>query len=98
VPATIARWAAFNRCAATPQVAREPERDARDGTRVRRERYEGCRAGAEVVLLAVEGGGHTWPNGQAYMPERVVGRVSRELDAAETIWEFCRRHAIPASN
>jgi polyhydroxybutyrate depolymerase len=45
-----------------------------------------------VDLFEVRGGGHTWPSGEQYLGERLVGRVSRELDANQAIWEFFRRH------
>ena len=39
----------------------------------------------EVVLHRIEGGGHTWPGGPAYLPERVIGPVARSLDATGLI-------------
>lgn len=94
VAETIRYWAGHNQCPSSPAVAMEPDRDPRDGTRVRRETYGPCRDGTEVVLLAVEGGGHTWPGGWQYLPERVIGRTSRDIDANEVIWDFFKRHAI----
>ena len=95
VAKTVAAWAALNRCTPPPAVSWEPDRDPRDGTRVRREAHGPCSEGTEVVLYAVEGGGHTWPGGWQYLPERLVGRTSRDIDANEVIWSFFRRHAIP---
>jgi len=43
---------------------------------------------AEVVLYAVEGGGHTWPGGIQYLPEFVIDKTSREFNVSEVIWEF----------
>ncbi|MGQ0551465.1 MAG: alpha/beta hydrolase family esterase, partial [Armatimonadota bacterium] len=91
---TVAAWVALNRCASPPAVALEPDRDPQDGTRVRREAYGSCGEGSEVVLYAVEGGGHTWPGGQQYLPERVIGRTSRDIDANEVLWAFFKKHAI----
>ncbi|MGH7752870.1 MAG: alpha/beta hydrolase family esterase, partial [Gemmatimonadales bacterium] len=91
---TVAAWAALNRCTSPPAVAMEPDRDPQDGTRVRREAYGPCGGGSEVVLYAVEGGGHTWPGGQQYLPARVIGRTSRDLDANEVLWAFFKNHAI----
>jgi polyhydroxybutyrate depolymerase len=90
----IRYWAGHNQCPSPPAVVMEPDRDPQDGTRVRRETYGPCRDGTEVVLLAVEGGGHTWPGGWQYLPERVIGRTSRDINANEVIWGFFRRHAI----
>lgn len=93
VAETMRLWAARSGCPAAPVVTYEPDRDPADGTRVRRERYAPCRDGTEVVLYAVEGGGHTWPGGRPYLPERLVGRTSRDLDASALIWSFFSRQA-----
>ena len=52
----------------------------------------GCRDGVAVELISVIGGGHAWPSGTQYLPERLVGPVSREVDGAELIWAFFERH------
>jgi poly(3-hydroxybutyrate) depolymerase len=51
-----------------------------------------CAGTTEVTLFEIRGGGHTWPLGEPYLGERLVGRVSRELDANEALWEFFARH------
>jgi polyhydroxybutyrate depolymerase len=82
-------WARVNGCAGQP--AAEPSIDSvQDGTRVRPERWSGCRDGRDVVLYTIEGGGHTWPGGPPV--GRGVGRVSRELNATEAIWAFFAAH------
>jgi polyhydroxybutyrate depolymerase len=90
---TIRSWAAFNQCPAGVTVT-EPDTDPHDGTRVRRETRGPCQDGSEVILYTVEGGGHTWPGGQQYLPERFVGRTSKDIDASDVIWAFFKRHAI----
>lgn len=94
VPETVGAWATHNRCPSPPAVALEPDRDPQDGTRVRRETYGPCGEGTEVVLYAIEGGGHTWPGGLQYLPERIIGRTSRDIDANEVLWTFLKKHAI----
>jgi polyhydroxybutyrate depolymerase len=98
VAESVKFWATHNRCAVAPVVTDQPDRDPRDGTRVRREFYESCRDGTEVVLYAIEGGGHTWPGGYQYRPERVIGKGSRDIDGAEAIWNFFRRQAKSATH
>jgi polyhydroxybutyrate depolymerase len=34
-----------------------------------------------VELYRIDGGGHTWPGGAPYLPERIIGPVAAELDA-----------------
>jgi polyhydroxybutyrate depolymerase len=89
---TMKLWAKADGCAEAPEMVRDPAIAPADGTTVRREFFQGCREGAEVMLYAVEGGGHAWPGGVQYLPVALIGRSSRQLDAAETIWNFFRRH------
>ncbi len=90
---TVAFWTRHNACPGPPETSWEPDRDPGDGTRVRREAYRDCRNGSEVVLYAIEGGGHTWPGGRQYLPETIVGKTSRDIDAAGVIWEFFKKHS-----
>jgi polyhydroxybutyrate depolymerase len=41
-----------------------------------------------VVLHRIVGGGHTWPGGAQYLPERFVGAVARGLDASGIVLEL----------
>ena len=81
-------WAANNRCGDGGVIAAEPDRDPKDGTRVKMEIFASCPVGAAVKLAAVEGGGHTWPGGYQYLPERFIGRTSQDVDANMLIWDF----------
>ena len=40
----------------------------------------------------VDGGGHTWPGGHQYLPEWIIGKTSRDIDANEVIWDFFKKH------
>lgn len=68
-----------------------PDKDATDGTRVFKQSFRG-EAGKEVMLYTVEGGGHTWPGGRQYLPEFLIGAVSRDMDGTEEIWDFFTRN------
>ncbi|NNM75239.1 alpha/beta hydrolase family esterase [Enterovirga aerilata] len=59
-----------------------------DPTRILRTRYTGCTAGAPVTVLTVMGGGHAWPGGAQFAPPRLIGPVSRQLDASRAIIRF----------
>jgi polyhydroxybutyrate depolymerase len=89
---SAALLAQVNGCSPPPVVTAEPD-TVKDGTRVRRSAYGGCREGREVVLYTIEGGGHTWPGGPPV--GRLVGRVSRDLDATRTMLDFFDRHSQP---
>jgi polyhydroxybutyrate depolymerase len=53
------------------------------------------RNGSAVTLVALAGGGHTWPGGAQYLPKAIVGAVCPELDASRVIWDFFRQHPKP---
>jgi len=88
--ATASFWAKENGCTAEPERSDLPVADSGDPTRVSLARYTGCKPGAEVRLYTIHGGGHTWPGGRPYAPAFLVGKVSRQLDADEVMWEFFR--------
>ncbi|MBI3354735.1 MAG: prolyl oligopeptidase family serine peptidase [Nitrospirae bacterium] len=92
VPETVKFWVANNECSSPPIITQETDKDPKDNTRVRKEAYSDCKDGAEVILYAIENGGHTWPSGHKYLPERIVGRTSKDIDANEVIWDFFKRH------
>jgi polyhydroxybutyrate depolymerase len=79
-----------------PTLERHPDRDPGDGTRVetRHWRAEGRQ---EVALMVVRGGGHTLPHPTAPFPVEIVGRTSRDMDGARSIWTFFARQLEPAS-
>jgi polyhydroxybutyrate depolymerase len=96
VPETLGFWRSQDGCRENPQVKELPDRSPSDGTRVEITRYEGCRGGAEVVLVRIMGGGHTWPGSRATNPQmsRLAGRVSEEMDGSAFIWDFFREHTL----
>ena len=50
--------------------------------------------GAEVVLVTIGDGGHTWPGGDVATQAEgdIVGPVNRGISASELMWEFFARH------
>lgn len=91
---TIRFWANHNNCSKSPVITYEPDTDPKDGTRVRKEVYGNCKNGTEVMLYAIEGGGHTWPSGYQYLNKRIVGKTSWDIDANEVIWTFFEKHSL----
>jgi polyhydroxybutyrate depolymerase len=92
VRTSVALWVEHDHCSPAPVVSSLPDVDPADGTRVRTEAFSGGEEGTEVVLYAVEGGGHTWPGGKPYLPEWLIGKTCRDLDACRAIWEFFKQH------
>jgi polyhydroxybutyrate depolymerase len=95
VSRTVADWVRANGCDASPATDALPDTVA-DGTRSLRETYGGCSGDATVVLIRVEGGGHGWPGGYAYLPERRIGPIARDFSASRVIVDFFKRHVTPA--
>ncbi len=76
VDETMSEWATILGCSGQPTSAALPDRDAADGTKTTRSAWPGCTA--DLQLLRIEGGGHTWPNGYQYLPKAFVGRTTRD--------------------
>jgi polyhydroxybutyrate depolymerase len=52
----------------------------------------GCAEGDEMLLYAVQGGGHNWPGVEGMIPEEFAGKVNTDIQASDVIWEFFSRH------
>lgn len=68
------RWARLNGTAPEPRTTVLPA-PGKDHCGSLRLTYQGGRDGSEVALVRLDGGGHTWPGGGQYLPERIIGRV-----------------------
>lgn len=85
VPASVARWVAFNGCQRSPQRVLET-----DGAWC--ELYTPCRNGARVQLCVTERGGHSWPGGV----KRTRGEAATQvLSANEVMWAFFMQTSAP---
>lgn len=83
VPASVSLWA--GRAGCSEPAAATASDTVRDGTIVEHLAYAGC--SAPVELYTIRGGGHTWPGGPR-VRVRILGRTTRELNAAEVLWRF----------
>jgi polyhydroxybutyrate depolymerase len=89
---TVQFWSRIDECKETvptkilaPQVPSDP-------TRVNQTVHRDCRGGSEVILDSIDGGGHTWPGADPYLPEFIVGGTSRQLDTSAAIIDFFLSH------
>lgn len=80
---SIEHWAARNGCPPTPREKAVAASGAESGT-VDRIAYESCPGGADAVLLAIDGGGHTWPD-------------ESDLSAADEVFDFFDAHSRSAA-
>jgi len=88
---TIQTWTKLDRC---PEKAKSTEElsKAGDELRVTRTTYGPGKNGSEVVLVVIEGGGHTWPGRKA--PLEWLGKSALNISANDLIWEFFQKHPM----
>ncbi|MBT8331606.1 MAG: esterase, partial [Deltaproteobacteria bacterium] len=84
---TIAIWRQKNHCSPHAKITAFADL-ADDGTRVTKIEYSPCDQGSKVALYRIDGGGHTWPGGRQYLPVRLVGRTTRDINGCDEIWSF----------
>lgn len=88
---SVDAWVAANGCERTPVIERLADRQD-DGTTVREERHGAGKEGSEVVLVVIEGGGHTWPGREPRL--RSLGVSTRDISANGMMWKFFQRHPM----
>lgn len=89
---TAAYWSSRNECNAPVGVQVLPDNDPDDGTLVFRVTYSCESSGSEVVLLTIQGGGHSWPGARMVLPEKKWGKTCMDINATNVIWDFFSRH------
>ena len=88
---SINAWVDANGCNKDPRTTQLPDKE-KDGTTVKQVRYASGKEGAEVVLVMIEGGGHTWPGNEPRM--RPLGVSTRDISANDMMWEFFQQHPM----
>jgi polyhydroxybutyrate depolymerase len=88
---SIQAWVKANSCNEEPVVTTIPD-NANDGTTITRKTYGGGKDGAEVVLVVIEGGGHTWPGQESRL--KVLGKSTKNISANDLMWEFFEKHPM----
>ncbi|NUN50753.1 MAG: dienelactone hydrolase family protein [Candidatus Brocadiae bacterium] len=82
---SIARWAAAVGAPEKPTATASEDGVATESR---------AAPGRDVVLVTVEGMGHTWAGGKNLLPESLVGKTSDRLNATDAIWEFFAAHPM----
>ena len=87
---SIQTWVKLNGCEEKPRT----DVLSRDGDemKVTRTTYGGGKDGSEVVLVVIEGGGHTWPGQQP--PVGFLGKSARNISANDLMWEFFQKRKL----
>ena len=88
---SIDAWVTANGCDKTPTTTRLVDRQD-DGTTAKLLRYGSGKQDSEVVLVIIEGGGHTWPGREPRM--RSLGVSTRDLSANDMMWDFFQQHPM----
>ena len=58
-----------------PVITNLSDKDPADGCVVEKSTWSGGKNGTSLVLYKIVGGGHTWPGGTQYLPERIIGKI-----------------------
>jgi polyhydroxybutyrate depolymerase len=90
VEASVQTWVKLNGCDEKPKTDILTKES--DEMKVTRQTYGGGKDGTEVVLIAIEGGGHTWP-GMIPMVS-FIGKSTLSISANDLIWEFFQKHPL----
>lgn len=93
---TVKRWISIDGCPKVPAAKEQLPDLTDDGTRVTRTVWGPGKDGAEVVLLTIDGGGHTWPGAVSRARTVALGTISYDVAANDAMWAFFRRHPMPA--
>lgn len=91
---SIAAWVKADGCPQKPKVVELPVK-VEDGTSVEEKTYGPGKDGAEVILLTIRGGGHTWPGRE---PPNIkflnLGKSTHNISANDLMWDFFKRHPM----
>ncbi|MCK5360357.1 MAG: prolyl oligopeptidase family serine peptidase [Gammaproteobacteria bacterium] len=85
---TIKLWLRNNDLLSVQPLETVIDKDPEDGLSIRKTIWQGAGNSSRVELYKVLGGGHTWPGRKSFLPEKILGKVSQDIDASEIIWEF----------
>ena len=90
VEESIQTWVKINGCDETQKT----ETISKDGDKLKvtRTTYSGGKDGAEVVLIVIEEGGHTWPGQQP--PVGFIGKSTKDISANDLMWDFFVKHPM----
>jgi polyhydroxybutyrate depolymerase len=78
-------WTELDECTGDPTVEWLPD-IADDGMRAWTEDYPNCSGGAEVKLIGIDGGGHTWPGAPF--------STSQDISASAEILQFFSQRSM----
>jgi polyhydroxybutyrate depolymerase len=94
VDESVQTWAKLDGCPETPKIESLPSK-VDDGTKIRRHAFGTGKDGSEVVLIEIEGGGHTWPGRPSLAGlDAALGKTTGNISANDVMWDFFQRHPM----
>jgi polyhydroxybutyrate depolymerase len=87
---SIQTWVSLNGCDKNPKI--DLLSTSSDEMTVTRTTYGAGNDGAEVVLVMIEGGGHTWPGMRS--PAAMLGKSALNISANDLMWRFFQKHPL----
>jgi polyhydroxybutyrate depolymerase len=91
VEESIKTWVKIDGCDEKPEIVELPDK-AKDCTTIQRKTYGHGNNGAEVVLIVIKGGGHTWPGEEPLVG--FIGKSTKNVSANDLLWEFFQKHPM----
>ena len=85
---TIEKFISIDQVNAAAVMTKLPDTDGSDGCTATQYSYTGGKNQTSVILTKITGGGHTLPGAKQYLPKFIVGKVCRDFEANEMIWNF----------
>jgi polyhydroxybutyrate depolymerase len=85
---TMAYWRMNDSCDGKPVVHDYPDINTSDSSMVTSYLYLNNATGKKVELVKVIDGGHIVPNNGFSMWPKGLGRVNKDINAPEVIWDF----------
>jgi polyhydroxybutyrate depolymerase len=90
VDQSIKAWVKANGCDDSPKI--EVLSTNGDELSVTRKTYGPGKHGTEVVLVVIDGGGHTWPG--KISPAKILGKSALNISANDLMWKFFEKHKL----
>jgi polyhydroxybutyrate depolymerase len=90
---SVQYWLDGDKIPAKPDRVLLPDPVPTDGCRVELVTYRKEGSPLEVLLYAIRGGGHEIPGSSTREMPRLLGRKCMDINAAEIVWQFFKRHA-----
>src|SRR5579871_1102587 len=85
----VSKIAKLNNCQSNPVVKDLPDTDTKDGCTAIDYSYS-CND-SQVEFIKIINGGHTWPGGIQYLPKVIIGKVCKDFNAEEKVFEFFKK-------